>query len=98
MPPPASISTPQSASLAALPSSPAAPACRATPRAAAAGGGGGEPLFFLDYIGGSGVTDEAKLALVGGVAAACREAGCALLGGETADMPGLYPRGDFPRA
>ncbi len=56
---------------------------------------GAEPLFFLDYIGGSGVTDEAKLALVGGVAAACREAGCALLGGETADMPGLYATGDF---
>jgi len=56
---------------------------------------GAAPLFFLDYIGGSGVTDEAKLALVGGVAAACREAGCALLGGETADMPGLYASGDF---
>jgi phosphoribosylformylglycinamidine cyclo-ligase len=56
---------------------------------------GAEPLFFLDYIGGSGVTDEAKLSLVGGVAAACREAGCALLGGETADMPGLYAAGDF---
>src|SRR3990170_3625481 len=52
-------------------------------------------LFFLDYMGGGGVTDEAKLALVGGGAAACREAGCALLGGETADMPGLYASGDF---
>jgi len=56
---------------------------------------GAEPLFFLDYIGGSSVTDEAKLAMVAGVAAACREAGCALLGGETADMPGLYADGDF---
>jgi len=56
---------------------------------------GAEPLFFLDYIGGSGLTDDAKLALVGGVAAACREAGCALLGGETADLPGLYASGDF---
>ena len=56
---------------------------------------GAEPLFFLDYIGGSDVTDGAKLALVAGVAAACREAGCALLGGETADMPGLYAAGDF---
>ena len=56
---------------------------------------GAEPLFFLDYIGGSGVMDEAKLALVSGVAAACRDAGCALLGGETADMPGLYATGDF---
>jgi len=56
---------------------------------------GAEPLFFLDYIGGAGVTDEAKLSMVAGVAAACREAGCALLGGETADMPGLYAEGDF---
>ena len=56
---------------------------------------GAGPLFFLDYIGGSGMTDEAKLSLVGGVAAACREAGCALLGGETADLPGLYATGDF---
>ncbi|MEX0801050.1 MAG: phosphoribosylformylglycinamidine cyclo-ligase [Dehalococcoidia bacterium] len=56
---------------------------------------GAEPLFFLDYIGGSEVTDEAKLALVKGVADACRAAGCALLGGETADLPGLYGGGDF---
>jgi phosphoribosylformylglycinamidine cyclo-ligase len=56
---------------------------------------GAEPLFFLDYIGGTDVTDEAKLAMVAGVAAACCEAGCALLGGETADMPGLYAGGDF---
>ncbi len=56
---------------------------------------GAEPLFFLDYIGGTDVTDEAKLAMVAGVADACREAGCALLGGETADMPGLYAGGDF---
>jgi phosphoribosylformylglycinamidine cyclo-ligase len=54
-----------------------------------------EPLFFLDYIGGSEVTDEAKVALVKGVADACRAAGCALLGGETADLPGLYAGGDF---
>src|SRR3989337_1481119 len=47
---------------------------------------GAEPLFFLDYIGGSGVTDEAKLALVRGVAAACREAGSGLLRGENADI------------
>jgi phosphoribosylformylglycinamidine cyclo-ligase len=56
---------------------------------------GAEPLFFLDYIGGTDVTDDAKLAMVAGVATACREAGCALLGGETADMPGLYAGGDF---
>jgi phosphoribosylformylglycinamidine cyclo-ligase len=56
---------------------------------------GAEPLFFLDYIGGAGVTDKAKLGLVTGVAAACRDAGCSLIGGETADMPGLYAGGDF---
>lgn len=56
---------------------------------------GAEPIFFLDYIGSFGLDDEAKVAIVRGVADACREAGCALLGGETADMPGLYAPGDF---
>src|SRR5207244_4674378 len=56
---------------------------------------GAEPLFFLDYIGNCGLSDDAKVALVRGVAEACREAGCALLGGETADMPGTYTEGDF---
>ncbi len=56
---------------------------------------GAEPLFFLDYVGSFGLDDEAKVEIVRGVASACREAGCALLGGETADMPGLYARGDF---
>jgi phosphoribosylformylglycinamidine cyclo-ligase len=56
---------------------------------------GAQPLFFLDYIGNCGLADEAKVALVRGVAEACREAGCALLGGETADMPGTYAEGDF---
>jgi len=56
---------------------------------------GAEPLFFLDYIGSFGLDDEAKVEIVKGMASACREAGCALLGGETADMPGLYARGDF---
>jgi len=56
---------------------------------------GAEPLFFLDYIGGHGLSDEAKLQLVGGVAEACRAVGCALLGGETADMPDVYSEGDF---
>jgi phosphoribosylformylglycinamidine cyclo-ligase len=56
---------------------------------------GAEPLFFLDYIGGSEVSDEAKLDLVRGAADACAAAGCALLGGETADLPGLYAGGDF---
>ncbi len=56
---------------------------------------GAEPLFFLDYIGGAGLTEEQKVALVKGVATACRAAGCALLGGETADLPGLYAPGDY---
>ncbi|MBI1886278.1 MAG: phosphoribosylformylglycinamidine cyclo-ligase [Chloroflexi bacterium] len=56
---------------------------------------GAEPLFFLDYIGGCGLDDDAKLSIVRGVADACREAGCALLGGETAEMPGVYAPGDL---
>ena len=56
---------------------------------------GAEPLFFLDYIANADLTPENKLALVKGVAAACAAAGCALLGGETADMPDLYPPGEF---
>jgi phosphoribosylformylglycinamidine cyclo-ligase len=59
---------------------------------------GAEPLFFLDYIAGNGLTNEQKTALVEGVARACAEAGCALLGGETADMPDLYAPGEFDLA
>jgi phosphoribosylformylglycinamidine cyclo-ligase len=59
---------------------------------------GAEPLFFLDYIAGNGLTNEQKLALVAGVANACAEVGCALLGGETADMPDVYPPGEFDLA
>jgi phosphoribosylformylglycinamidine cyclo-ligase len=56
---------------------------------------GAEPLFFLDYIASSTLTPDDKLALVEGVASACKEAGCALIGGETADMPDIYAAGDF---
>src|SRR3990172_2552990 len=56
---------------------------------------GARPLFFLDYIGNFGLSDDAKVDLVRGVVEACREAGCALLGGETADMPGTYAEGDY---
>jgi phosphoribosylformylglycinamidine cyclo-ligase len=56
---------------------------------------GALPLFFLDYVG-SGVLDPARLAeLVRGVAEGCRANGCALLGGETAEMPGFYQPGDY---
>ena len=56
---------------------------------------GAEPLFFLDYIGTSDLSDERKLEVVGGMAKACEAHGCALIGGETADMPDTYAPGDF---
>jgi len=59
---------------------------------------GAEPLFFLDYIA-CGKLDNAKLlGLVKGITKGCREAGCALLGGETAELPGLYDGGKFDLA
>ena len=54
---------------------------------------GAEPLFFLDYIATSHLIPEVVAAIVGGIAEACRDAGCALLGGETAEMPGVYMPG-----
>lgn len=56
---------------------------------------GAEPLFFLDYVGAGVLEPDAIVALVEGVAAACKENGCALLGGETAEMPGFYQPGDY---
>ena len=59
---------------------------------------GAEPLFFLDYIA-CGRLDEGKLvSLMKGISRGCREAGCALLGGETAELPGMYPGGEFDLA
>ena len=59
---------------------------------------GAEPLFFLDYLAVHKL-DPAKLReVVEGIAAGCREANCALLGGETAEMPAMYRRGDFDLA
>ncbi len=56
---------------------------------------GAHPLFFLDYIGTSQLSDETKLAVIDGMARACEAHGCALIGGETADMPDVYAAGDF---
>jgi phosphoribosylformylglycinamidine cyclo-ligase len=56
---------------------------------------GARPLFFLDYVGAGVLAPEAMIQLVQGVVAGCRENGCALLGGETAEMPGFYQPGDY---
>ena len=59
---------------------------------------GAKPLFFLDYIS-MGILDSAVVAdIISGVAAGCQMAGCALLGGETAEMPGLYGAGEYDLA
>ena len=59
---------------------------------------GAEPLFFLDYFACGKLDPEIGAAIVSGIAAACRESGCALIGGETAEMPGVYQHGDYDLA
>jgi phosphoribosylformylglycinamidine cyclo-ligase len=59
---------------------------------------GGEPLFFLDYLATGAVVPEEVASIVAGVAEGCRRAGCALLGGETAEHPGVLSEGRFDLA
>jgi phosphoribosylformylglycinamidine cyclo-ligase len=56
---------------------------------------GARPLFFLDYIATSKLAPETVAGIVEGIAAGCRENGCVLLGGETAEMPGFYAAGEY---
>jgi phosphoribosylformylglycinamidine cyclo-ligase len=59
---------------------------------------GAEPLFFLDYLATGRLSPEVAETIVAGMAAACRDNGCALLGGETAEMPGFYGAGEYDLA
>jgi phosphoribosylformylglycinamidine cyclo-ligase len=56
---------------------------------------GAEPLFFLDYLATGQLSPKVAESIVSGIAVACRENGCALLGGETAEMPGFYGEGEY---
>ena len=56
---------------------------------------GADPLFFLDYVGAGKLDADAVVEMVRGMADACADAGCALIGGETAEMPGVYAAGDY---
>lgn len=57
--------------------------------------GGAEPLFFLDYIATGHIAPEHIAEIVKGISEGCRESSCALVGGETAEMPGFYPAGEY---
>ena len=59
---------------------------------------GAEPLFFLDYFATGKLDVETTVAVIGGIAKGCELAGCALIGGETAEMPDMYPAGEYDLA